>query len=292
MKIILSLLLFIGLVLLFAVNSARAMGFIANLPAYFSDQKITRDIDFGGGHGSKLDVYVPNDNKPNHPVIIYFYGGGWRMGTKEMYRFTADAFTSRGYVVVIPDYVKYPQYKFPVWQDESARAVAWVHNNIDKYQGDSGHINVLGHSAGAQIGALLATDNQYMKRAGGDRSWIKAFAGLAGPYDFTPEEEYYVKMFSTAGDNYKLIRVTNFIDGKQAPMLLLWGKKDSVVGEINITHLKGGLDARGGEYKIKFYDNVDHIDIIASLTIIARNRAPVLEDVDAWFKQYQYITKP
>lgn len=257
----------------------------ANFPSRFSDQIATTDIDFGSDYGSKLDVYTPKDDTPTHPVIVFFYGGAWETGSKEGYLFAADAFTQKGYVVVIPDYVKYPKVKYPVWQEEAAKAVAWTHNNINKYKGDASNLFVAGHSAGAHIGAILATDGQYLAMVDGSRKWIKAFAGLAGPYDFTPDEPDYIAMFGPP-ERYPLMQVTNYIDGKQPPMLLLWGKKDTVVGEVNITKLKAALDKKGGEYKVKYYDGVDHIDIVAALTRIERGNAPVVEDVDAWFKAH------
>lgn len=269
---------------LFASACSKTAVVAANFPALFSDQQITRNIEFGSDNHSKLDVYVPADNQETHPVIVFFYGGKWEMGSRKIYRFAAEAFTSRGYVVVIPDYIKYPKAKFPAWQEDAAKAVAWVHGNIGKYKGNPEQIVLMGHSAGAQIAALLATDNEYLAKVGGSRSWVKAFAGLAGPYDFTPEDEDLKDMFSTAGDNYNKIRVSNYIDGKQPPMLFLWGKDDKDVGKINIEHVETALKAKGGDYKIIYYDNVDHIDIVAALAVLARSRAPVIDDVDEWFE--------
>ena len=82
------------------------------------------------------------------------------------------------------------------------------------------------------------------------------------------------------------MQVTNYIDGAQAPMLLLWGKNDKLVGEINISRLSEGLKQTDSRYEIKYYDNVDHIDIVAALSIPARKRAPVVNDVDKFFKAY------
>jgi len=50
--------------------------------------------------------------------------------------------------------VKYPKVKFPAWQYDAAKAVSWTHNNIAQYGGDQKQLFVLGHSAGAHIGAL------------------------------------------------------------------------------------------------------------------------------------------
>jgi len=47
--------------------------------------------------------------------VVYFYGGSWREGSKIDYRFVAQALTSRGFIVVLPDYRLYPQMIFPAF---------------------------------------------------------------------------------------------------------------------------------------------------------------------------------
>jgi len=59
---------FIPIVALLYLSACTGGGlFLANFPAFFSPQKITRDIDFGSDYGSKLDVYVPDTKKPTCP---------------------------------------------------------------------------------------------------------------------------------------------------------------------------------------------------------------------------------
>ena len=277
--------LIIALIITIVSTSCTKLGVVvANFPSLFSSQKITRNIEFGSNYNSKLDVYTPAESKAKSPVIVFYHGGKWSFGSKNDYRFVADAFTSLGYIVVIPDYVKYPKVKFPVWQEDAAKAVVWVHNNIAKYSGDPEQIFILGHSAGGHIGALLVADNEYLAKQGGDRKWIKAFAGLAAPYNFIPDDPELVDMFGPE-ERYKLMHVTNYIDGKQAPMLLLWGKDDVAVGEVNIKKIAVELKKTKSNYEVKYYDGVDHIDIIAALSIAARNRAPVISDIDSFFKK-------
>ena len=266
---------------LFTSACTKASLLAANFPAYFSNQEIQRNVDFGSDYGSKLDVYTPDDDKQNHPVIVFFYGGAWEYGSKDMYRFAAEAFTSRGYTVIIPDYVKYPKVKFPAWQYDAAKAVVWAHNNISKDQ----PLFIMGHSAGGAIGAFLAADPEYMKKEGGDRKWITAFAGLSGPYDFVPGEPEYQDMFGPP-DRYPLMQLHNYIDGKQPPFLMLWGKDDDTVGKINIEHVVTAMKANGGVYEVKYYDGIDHIDIVGALAKLGRSWAPVVDDVDAFFKKH------
>lgn len=275
------------LTLLVALSGCTYLSFkYVNLPATLSDQIKYSDLDFGSSYDSKLDIYKPKQTtKKELPVLVFFYGGGWKTGSKGKYSFVAESFTSLGYLVVIPDYVKYPKVKYPLWQHDAAKAVTWVKNNIDKHGGDSKNLFLAGHSSGAHIGAMLVANEKFMKQQGGLSSDIKGFAGLSGPYDFVPKEEDYKDMFGPA-KNYPLMQVTNYVRPDQAPMLLLWGAKDEVVWFSNIEKLKKGLDNRNASYRIKVYEDLDHVEIVGVLSKMLKEQAPVIEDIDFFFEQY------
>ena len=102
------------------------------------------------------------------------------------YKFVAEALTSKGFVVVIPDYRLYPEVRFPAFLDDGGAAVAWTQKEIGRYGGDPQRIFVMGHSAGAYNAAMLAFDPRYVETAGGRHADVIGFIGLAGPYDFLP----------------------------------------------------------------------------------------------------------
>ena len=52
--------------------------------------------------------------------------------------------------------------RFPTHDEDVAAAVAWVHDHIAEHGGDPDRIALLGHSAGAQIAASVATDPRYL----------------------------------------------------------------------------------------------------------------------------------
>ena len=72
---------------------------------------------------------------PPAKVVIFFYGGSWRNGSKTDYRFVAQALTSRGFIVVLPDYRVYPQVIFPAFVEDGALAVRWVRDNDSDIRG-------------------------------------------------------------------------------------------------------------------------------------------------------------
>jgi acetyl esterase/lipase len=256
------------------------------VPAAFSSDSVTRNVAYGSGAANRLDLYTPKRATQDPlPVIIFLYGGRWTEGAKGQYAFAADALAQAGFIVAVPDYRKYPQVKFPAFVEDSAEAVAWVHDTIGRYGGDPAQIFLTGHSAGAHIGALIAADPKYLQAHNKSRSIIAAFAGLAGPYDFIPESEDLKDMFGPP-ERYEQMRATSFIDGGQPPMLLLHGAKDDTVRLYNLERLAAAIKAKGGQAYTKVYPGINHIEIVGALTVFWRSKAPVLDDLVRFFRAH------
>jgi acetyl esterase/lipase len=119
-------------------------------------------------HGDKrqvLDVYAPAGAK-DLPVVFWIHGGGWGTGDKTDIAIKPRVFCERGFVFVSTNYRLLPDVEMGVLIRDVAKAMAWVHENISKFGGDSQRVFVMGHSAGAQLAAILCTDERYLKEAG------------------------------------------------------------------------------------------------------------------------------
>ncbi len=263
---------------------------VANLPNTFSDTETTKNIIYGAEPWQKLDIYVPpHSSGQSLPVVVFFYGGSWKDGSKDMCPFVGEAFAKQGYITVIADYSKYPQVKFPTFVEDGAKAIAWIYRNIAQYQGDPERLFIAGHSAGAHIGAhigaMVTADKHYLQAEGLTPSIINAFAGLSGPYDFVPYEEDYKDMFGPP-ENYPNMQVTTFIDGKEPPMLLLWGADDTIVGKSNMDKLIAKINIEQGAVESKVYQGVGHADMVSSLVWFLKSKAPILDDVNDFFQRH------
>lgn len=278
---------FTCLALLLTSACAQTGVFVANFPTHFDNIDIIQDVIFDATTQQTLDIYKPQISDGRKlPVIIFFYGGRWETGQKEDYRFVGAALAQRGYVVVIPDYRKYPHIRFPVFVEDAAKAVAWTHDTIEQYGGLSNEIYLLGHSSGAHIASLLVTDKHYLKNLNQSDDTIKAFAGLAGPYSFTPDAPDLEDMFGPPS-NYSNMQATTFVDGHEAPMLLLWGEKDTIVGRFNLDNLTKAVRAKGGVVETKTYTDIDHVWIVGSMSWLGYNKAPVIDDIDTFFAAHR-----
>ena len=200
----------LGAVAALTLDLTSAQFAVANAPALTFPGEIVRDVPVGGPGNLALDYYVPEAAGP-HPVIVFFHGGSWQSGTKDLYRFVGMTLAEAGYMVVIPDYRKYPAVKFPAFVEDGARALAWAAANVDRLGGDADRIYVAGHSAGAQLGAMLAVDERFLEEVGA-AGIIAGFAGLAGPYHFTPQAEDMRDIIGPP-ERYKAMPAGNIVDG-------------------------------------------------------------------------------
>ncbi len=261
---------------LYLLNSSLKLG---------ADHSVEKNIQYGERDWQRLDVHVPTANTETpRPVLVFFYGGSWDSGRKEMYYFVANSFAKRGYIVVIPDYIKYPDARFPAFMHDGAAALDWVLSNIKDHGGDPNNIVVAGHSAGAHLGALLLSDAQYLAQHERKPQDVKAFVGLAGPYNFTPTSATLVEIFGPP-EKFPNMQLNNFVDGDEPPMLLLHGRADETVGLQNQTSFLTKLREHNIDADGKVYDDVGHIKILMSLTPPLKGDVPTLDDMDQFFRR-------
>jgi len=246
--------------------------------------QLSENIAFGEENWQKLDVYRSKGQTNSSPVIVFVYGGGWGWGDKSLNHFAADAFTSKGYTVVIPNYIKYPQGKFPQFVDDVALSIAWVEGNISAFNGNPDKLFLVGHSAGAHTAALLASDRTYLKNSGANITNIKGVAGIAGPYSFTPKKPEYIETFGP--ENFDIMKAMNHIDGSEPPMLLIHALGDTVVGEFNQTTLAESIQSKGGIVETLLYgEDITHISIMLKLHPWFADEVDVANDIDVFFSK-------
>jgi acetyl esterase/lipase len=135
----------------------------------------------------KLDVYAP-ENAKNLPVLFWIHGEGWQGGDKKEARVKPKAFVEKGYVFVSINYRLLPKVDMRTIVRDVAESMRWVHEHIAEYGGDPDRILVMGHSAGAQLAALICTDDRYLKAEGLNLSIIKGCIPVDGDtYDIPLE---------------------------------------------------------------------------------------------------------
>jgi arylformamidase len=127
-------------------------------------QKLTSNIPYADlAHERQvLDIYAPEGAK-RLPVVFWIHGGGWQTGDKTDVQIKPRVFNERGFVFVSTNYRLLPQVEMGDLIRDVAKSLGWVHKNIAEHGGDPTRVFVMGHSAGAQLAALICIDDRYLK---------------------------------------------------------------------------------------------------------------------------------
>lgn len=128
-----------------------------------------KDIAYGSHPDQKLDVYsATREKSTDSPVVIWVHGGGWRNGDKDNRSGTTlcQTWAREGIVTVNLNYRLTPEVQHPAHVQDIAAGIAWVVRNISQHGGDPKRIFLLGHSAGAHLVVLVATNPSFLKAHG------------------------------------------------------------------------------------------------------------------------------
>lgn len=154
---------------------------LLSLATFVHGQEVTRNIPYveSGHERQVLDVFAAK-NARNQPVVFWIHGGGWVTGDKSDVALKPKMFADRGYVFVSTNYRLRPNVEMDELIDDVATAFGWVHKNIARFGGDPTRLVVGGHSAGAQLAALICTDHRHIKAEGVSPSVLKGCVPVDG----------------------------------------------------------------------------------------------------------------
>lgn len=120
-----------------------------------------------------LDLYVPAQAVPgaNLPMMVYVHGGGMARGSKNNRKGHEITFPKAGFITACINYRKsdpdaegHEKAMYPDHVEDVAAAIAWLHYNARQIGGDPNRIFLMGHSSGAALVALVATDEQFLAK--------------------------------------------------------------------------------------------------------------------------------
>jgi acetyl esterase/lipase len=212
-----------------------------------SDQvSLHQDVEYGvqGGEKLLLDIYEPSESSSRpRPAVVLIHGGGWISFDKSTMRGMGNFLARSGFVAVSVDYRLFhgSENRWPAQLDDVQRSVRWLRANASKYNIDANRIGSFGHSAGAQLAALLGMEDT---RDNSDpalakySSRVQAVVDVSGPSDFLtdhdPDGDAFLASFF-GGDFTKLPEVWRsaspvyHVDKSNAPFLIVHGTNDQDV---------------------------------------------------------------
>jgi acetyl esterase len=110
----------------------------------------------GPGGDIKMRIYRP-DSDARLPILIYFHGGGWVVGSLDSHDGVARFLAGHGSCLVVSvDYRLAPENRFPAALEDAWAATHWVHEHAAEIGGDASRLAVGGDSSGGNLAAVVA----------------------------------------------------------------------------------------------------------------------------------------
>lgn len=145
----------------------------------YNGQYIITEVRYSDNYpNSFLDITYPDENRDaSRPTLIYFHGGGFFGGSKNVGDPLAgsdatallDDICAEGFNLVNIDYVLVPEYHFPDPLIQANEAFQYLNDHADEYHLDMKQVVIMGSSAGAiitsQLGSII-TNPDYAEALG------------------------------------------------------------------------------------------------------------------------------
>jgi acetyl esterase len=149
-------------------------------------ESLERVDDFGirarDGATIPLRHYVPTRSTEPMPLMVFFHGGGFTIGSIETHDAICRMFARRAACHVISvDYRLAPEFPFPYAVNDAFDAFTWVFGNAQRLGIDRTRIAVAGDSAGGTLATVCAV----MARDAGHHACLQLliYPGLAAYQD-------------------------------------------------------------------------------------------------------------
>lgn len=241
----------------------------------------------------QLDLYLPAGH--DFPIVVFVHGGGWawgdrtqRFGGADVYRNIGRFLASQGIGAAVIGY----RLLWPMdWQSQVgdvARAVAWVQAHAAARGGRADRVFLMGHSAGAQLAARVATDPAWLAQAHGTIGGICGVVAVSGAgYDLGDIDTYragfdplyFAERFGGSrldGAWWHDASVVPFLDASDPPFLVVSASGESRGLRRQSTLLHERLKAAGVPSTMVTVRGSSHERIILELSRADKTAGPAV----------------
>ena len=216
-----------------------------------------------GGKHLRLWFRYPDAGAPRPlGAVLFFFGGGFRVGTPAQFDFQARTLAAVGMVGIMADYRVQSRdgVNVAACVEDACAAMAFVRGNAVRLGIDPERIAAAGGSAGGTLAAGLAT---FARPESGRTPDALALynpllmcAPLPGRHEFDPE---LVELFERlTGVGSESISAAHHLGPDLPPTLIMHGEADGLIPYATATTFKELADETGVDCELVGYPGADH----------------------------------
>ena len=243
-----------------ARTGARAGGGMGQ----YASAKISSTVVYGTDARQQVDLYTPDDAVGDAPLVVFVHGGGWQIGNRSLVQAKPQHFKEAGYVFASAGYRLLPDAPVEQQAADLGAALKALRAQAETGGFDPDTIVLMGHSAGAHLAALVASDPQYAGDAFGAIRGVVLLDGAG--YDVmtaaaTPTMELptlYKDVFGTDPARQKALSPITHVGGKDAPHWLALYVAERPGSKMQSEALMGALAKAGKDAKAVAITGTDH----------------------------------
>jgi arylformamidase len=142
------------------------------------------DLAYGAAPGETLDLFP--SRKGDGSLLVFIHGGYWRSLDKRDFSYLAPAWVDAGVSLAVVNYDLCPKVSIERIVQQMLGACAWLYRNAERYGMDEERVFVSGHSAGAQLAAMMLAALWPAYDHALPKDLVKGAVAVSGVYDMRP----------------------------------------------------------------------------------------------------------
>ncbi len=207
-----------------------------------------------------LEVYHPEkiDSSKNYPAMVFFFGGGWKGGTRTQFLQQAKYFAKRGMVCFLADYrteSKNGTTPFEAVKDAKS-AIRFIRKNAAKFNIDGAKIIASGGSAGGHLAAATALIKGYNDPT--DDMSIDCIPNALVLFNPVVDNGPVGYGFERIGEAYKDFSPLHNIKQSAPPTIVFLGTKDHLIPVVTAQYYKMVMEKVESRCELKLYEGEGH----------------------------------
>jgi acetyl esterase/lipase len=227
--------------------------------------RVLLDLPYGEDRRNKLDLYLPDAR--GFPVAVFVHGGSWCSGDKAQYGHLGAFLAGHGVGAAVVNYRLSPQARHPDHARDVAAAVAWAWDNVADFGGDRNRLSLFGHSAGAHLAALLATDESHLRPWGLTPGELRGVVAVSGVYHIHINVNLYGAGHVFRGADKRAASPLHHVKPGCPPFLILYAQQELFTLGSQARGLHARLKAARGRSQLVRVLGEGHSSIVHSLVV-------------------------